>query len=285
MKRNYKLWSDLPYAGEKMPPKNPEERYAGDWPLCFLRRDEKGIITDSDGCPIQLIRNPNKINWKKELEYVKSAINKKNKEEITIAEYWGTGVATKQWTPIIDRLIDTYSEDEQPMSAVRAGRILAAVHSAINDAFVVTWVLKYKLNVARPNQLDSSLATIVCTPRHPTYPSGHAAVSGCAAEVLSYFFPGEAKRLRELAEECAEARLFGGVHFPIDNSEGLRLGREVARAAVNVLESQKRSNEKPVDFSYHRSLQAELPPPAYKQVIDYTFKTQCTSKIKRRKSK
>ncbi|WP_220182084.1 hypothetical protein [Bacillus taeanensis] len=149
MKRNYKLWSTLPYAGEKTPPENPEERYAGRWPLCFLKRNEKGMITDADGCPIQLIRHPNKISWEKELEYVKAALKKKNDKEINIAKYWGTGVATKQWTPIMDRLIDTYSGDEQPMTAARAGRILAAVHSAINDAFVVTWLLKYNLNVAR----------------------------------------------------------------------------------------------------------------------------------------
>lgn len=88
----------------------------------------------------------------------------------------------------------------------------------------------------RPNQLDDELATFLCTPRHPTYPSGHAAVAGAAAVILSYYFPAERRQLQQLAEEAAQSRLYAGVHFPIDNEQGLRLGSQVGELVTRQLQ-------------------------------------------------
>jgi hypothetical protein len=30
-----------------------------------------------------------------------------------------------------------------------------------------------------------------------------------------------------MAEECANSRLYGGIHYPMDNSKGLQLGRAI----------------------------------------------------------
>lgn len=123
--------------------------------------------------------------------------------QIEIARYWGDGPPTKQFTPIIDRLVDTYG-----FSASRSARVLAAVQAAINDVLAVTWYYKYLWDIARPDQLDQNLASLLCTPKFPTYPAGHAVVAGCAQVLLSYFFPPEAERLKELAEQCALSRLY-----------------------------------------------------------------------------
>lgn len=276
MKTTYKRWSKLPYAGETEPPTNPEEPLAGSWNMYFLKRDSKGNFLAPNRKLLKLnIKNPNKIDWNNQLKAVHQTLDDIDYYQVDIANYWGTGVATKQITPIIDILIDTYG-----VSAPRAGRILASVQAGINDAFVVTWHLKYKWDVARPNQLDHNLETITCTPRHPTYPSGHATISGCASTILSYFFPAESTRLEELAEECAISRLYGGVHFPVDNNEGLQLGRQIGHLIINTLKKQKNSNGQPIDIPYTIKKNANLIPPPYEQAIPFDFKKHCTSKTR-----
>lgn len=169
-------------------------------------------------------------------------------------------------------MIDTYG-----VTAPKAGRILAATQSALNDAFVVAWYFKFLWNIARPNQVNRNLVTVLCTPNHPSYPSGHAVIAGCAEVVLSYFFRGERKQLNILAVECANSRLYAGVHYPIDNWEGLKLGKQIGEIAVNELSNQTTLDGKPIDKSYTQNLNAKLPPPPYKQAIPYNRDMDCSS--------
>ena len=127
-------WSELPCAGEKRLP-SPEDPAAGSWPTCFLKHDKRGRFLDPEGRPIDFnIRYPDKsIDFAgKQLEIVKNTLDNITEKKIKIAEYWGAGTPTKQWTPIIDKLIDVYN-----ITATRAGRILRAVHGGLNDALVV----------------------------------------------------------------------------------------------------------------------------------------------------
>ncbi|HEX3032846.1 MAG TPA: vanadium-dependent haloperoxidase [Bacillota bacterium] len=276
VQKNYKLWTELPYAGETEPPSNPSEPHAGYWPLFFFRRDLQGHLTDPSGKPVKLrIKDPHLINWQKQLQKVQSSLDNLTEDQIKKATYWGTGGATKQWTPIVDRLIDTYG-----VTAPKAARILAAVNAGINDAFVVAWSLKYTWLVARPNQLDSGLATLLCTPRHPSYPSGHATISGCASEILQYFFPTEADHLKALADECALSRLYAGVHFQADDDEGLRLGKQLGRLIIRQLRNHK-YHCKPIDIPDMNGKNAELPPPPYEQVIPFDFAQTCESLVRK----
>lgn len=153
-----------------------------------------------------------------------------------------------------------------------------AIYGAINDAFVIAWHFKYKWEIARPNQFDQELATFLCTPRHPTYPSGYATVAGCVEVVLSYFFETEHERLNELAEECSQSRLYAGVHYPIDNREGLRLGRQIGNIVVDQLRREYDKNQSQIDYPIVVGKEAKLPPPPYKQVIPYNGEMKCTSK-------
>lgn len=257
-------WSEIPYPGECRPP-NGLDPYAGSWSTYFFRRNENGLLTTLDGDPVCFdIQNPNKINFYKSLLFVRRVLKNLTPQQYRIAEYWGDGPATKQWTPIIDRLIDTYG-----FSPARAARVLAAVQSGINDAFVITWYFKYIWDVARPIQLDQSLATAICTPYFPSYPSGHSVISGTAEVILSYFFPPEEDRLRELAEECSISRLYGGVHFIEDLTEGLRLGRQIGKIVVDELSRQSDIDNNPIDIQITEDMHAELPPPPYEQVIPF----------------
>lgn len=93
--------------------------------------------------------------------------------------------------------------------------------------------------------------------------------------ILSYFFPRETWKLRALAEECALSRLFGGVHYPIDNDEGLRLGRQMGKLVVNALRKQDGYiNDRSFVFK-----DTDLMPPPYEQVIPYDRAGECGSLV------
>ncbi|WLD94512.1 vanadium-dependent haloperoxidase [Alkalihalobacillus sp. AL-G] len=281
MGKDYLRWSKVPYAGEMNPPTDPVTPLAGSWPLAFLKRDEGGNFADPKGRRLRLpITHPNRIDFDRELLIVKDTLKNLTPKQKKIGIYYGTGAPTKQWTPVIDRLIDTYG-----VAPTEAARILASVHDAINDTLIVVWELKYGWDVARPNQYDPTMKTLICTPRFPTYPSGHAAISGCAQVVLNYFFPREAKKLQKIANDDANSRLYAGVHFPIDNSEGLRLGRSIGNVIVNQLKSERNSDSEYIDHPYRDNLNADILPDNYKQYIPYDFPESCTSPIIKREKR
>ncbi|KIL50927.1 vanadium-dependent haloperoxidase [Jeotgalibacillus campisalis] len=276
--KKYLKWSEEPYGGESAPPNDPVTPLAGGWPLTFLKRNRRGEFLNPDGRAIVFpIVHPNRINFEKELEAVQLALKESTPNQQGIGIFYGTGVPTKQWTPVIDRLIDSYG-----VSPVSAARILAVVQMAINDTMIVVWDLKYKWDTARPIQYDQSLEPLLCTPRFPSYPSGHASMSGCAEVVLSYFFPREASKLKRFAEEDAISRLYSGVHFPIDNDEGLKLGRFIGDTIVRHLKEQ-RDKDGSVDQPYEMFRDADFFATEFKQFIPYDFSDDCTSNVRSKK--
>jgi hypothetical protein len=123
---------------------------------------------------------------------------------------------------------------------LQAARVLAAANVAMYDALVAAWHVKYTYWTMRPvtairERYDAEFLPYLITPPFPSYVSGHAAVSGAAAEVLSYYFPEGSEQLAAMAQAAADSRLHGGIHFRSDDEEGLRLGREVGRRVVELL--------------------------------------------------
>lgn len=275
MNKKYLRWSELPYAAEEKPPTNPLTPLAGSWSLNYLKRDDEGNFLDPNGKEMQFpIIDPNQIDFNKELLIVQNTLKKLTPKQKRIGIYYGTGNPTKQWAPIMDRLIDTYG-----VGPTESARILASVQGAINDTLIVVWNLKFKWDVARPNQYDQTMKTLLCTPRFPTYPSGHAAMSGCAEVLLSYFFPKEAKKLKKIADDDALSRLYAGVHFSVDNNEALKLGRYIGNSIVHYLKTQHDSDLKPIDHPYKDFHHADIFPDDYEQFIPFDFKERCTSLI------
>ena len=276
MDKNYLQWSKERYTGESKPPVNAVTPSAGSWSLSYLKRDKKNNFLDPKGAIMFLpIKHPTQIDFYKELKIVQRTLINVSPIQKKIAVFYGTGVPTKQWTPIIDRLVDTYD-----VSPVYAARIEAAVQMAINDTMIVVWDLKYKWNVARPDQYDKNLETIICTPRFPTYPSGHASLSGCTEVISSYFFPREASKLRRIAEDDAASRLYAGVHFPVDNIEGLKLGRYIGTLIVKHLKTQLNPDRTPIDTPLREYRNAQIFADNFKQFIPFDFDDTCTSLIK-----
>lgn len=133
----------------------------------------------------------------------------------------------------------------------------AAVTLAVADAFIHGWREKYAYNLLRPDtyiteNIDATWSPLLPTPRFPEYVSGHSVGSAAAARVLSALF-GEHTPFEDrthegrfgirrytnfdaAAREAAVSRLYGGIHFPFGNEEGLRLGTCVGEQLVRVLE-------------------------------------------------
>lgn len=106
------------------------------------------------------------------------------------------------------------------------------------DAFMECWKVKFTYWTARPNQLSKQVEAgqVMNSPNFPSYVSGHSTISYAAATVLAHMFPEESDDLFKLADKAKQSRLFAGIHFPIDNEEGMELGKKVGQYYVdNVL--------------------------------------------------
>jgi membrane-associated phospholipid phosphatase len=152
--------------------------------------------------------------------------------QLKIAKFWvdGHGSVTPpgHWNQIaIERVKAVHLDD------AKTAELFAVLNVALADTFIAVWDTKYNYWTMRPVTaakylLGADLKPAILTPPFPSYPSGHAAFSGAAAQVLGTYFPKEAQHLRAMAEEAATSRMLGGIHFRADNEDGLALGRRVA---------------------------------------------------------
>jgi hypothetical protein len=123
---------------------------------------------------------------------------------------------------------------------------------AMHDAVLICWRSKYWYNVIRPityinEYIDPSWTPLIVTPPHPEYPSGHSVITGSFMQVMtalfgnSYSFTdntygtqfGGARTYSSFnaaADECAQSRFYGGIHYQNAIQEGLRVGRKLGRS-------------------------------------------------------
>ncbi len=158
-------------------------------------------------------------------------------EQKAVADRWAGGQGTPLppgiWTQIA--LDSVRSHD---LGTPEAARALALVGIAQADAGVSCWDAKFTywyprpVNAIRDSGLDPGWEPYLRTPLFPSYTSGHASYSGAASEVLAHLFPDQADELRAEAEEAARSRLYGGIHYPMDNEVGLAAGREIGRMVL-----------------------------------------------------
>jgi membrane-associated phospholipid phosphatase len=70
-------------------------------------------------------------------------------------------------------------------------------------------------------------------PNHPSYPSNHSTFSAARAEVLANLFPAHADFIRGVGKEAGDSRIWGGIHYPMDNLAGANLGKAVASVFID----------------------------------------------------
>ncbi|MBC8173799.1 MAG: phosphatase PAP2 family protein, partial [Chitinophagales bacterium] len=152
------------------------------------------------------------------------------------AFYWAPSMSRIMFE-IVSKKIFEYKLDEDP---VEAARIYALLYISLYDAQVAAWDAKYTYWGTRPQLYDPSFKPLIRTPNFPGYPSGHATGGASASVVMGYLFPADKNYFEALAKECAMSRFYAGIHFDIDNSTGLELGKKVGDEIVRIIEINNR---------------------------------------------
>jgi hypothetical protein len=166
----------------------------------------------------------------RDLAEVEAVAARRTPRQILLARKWAETSPPTLWNEILTARI---ARDRPPPLA--AARAYVYLNTAMHDAFVSCWHTKYRYMVARPFQRQPSLRTVVPTPNFPSYTSGHATISGAAAEVLGALYPAESAFFQQQAEEAAESRLWGGIHFRHDNEAGLAVGRKIGQKVAGIM--------------------------------------------------
>ena len=198
--------------------------------------------------------DPDSTFYKQALEIV-DAVDNNTDEQREVALFWIdtpgiTGAPSGHWVMIGVQLAEQY---DLPLS--RTAEMFMLLNTAISDAFISAWVLKYDVNLVRPvtyvqENIRRSWNPYVETPPFPEYPSGHSVVSGAAAEVLTVMFGQTAftdrtpiingheafersfTSFEAAAAEAAISRLYGGIHYRAAIENGLRQGRCVGQQVL-----------------------------------------------------
>jgi membrane-associated phospholipid phosphatase len=124
------------------------------------------------------------------------------------------------------------AEEGGPVTAPRAARAYALVYVAHYEGWIASQDGKFHYWVARPNQFDPSITTVIPTPPFPSYPSNAATLVKAPTVVLAYLFPRERARYEAWAQEFGNSRLWAGIHFRSDITSGWEIGRQVGDAVV-----------------------------------------------------
>ena len=144
-------------------------------------------------------------------------------------------------------------------------RLFALLNIAMADAAIAVWDAKFFYRFWRPfsaipladtdgNPLTTAEAgwtSLILTPNHQEYPSGHSGLSGAAARVLASIFrdrtrithsttiapyaPRTHRSFSEAADEANNSRIYGGIHFRSATRDGRLIGDQVGRLAVDTL--------------------------------------------------
>ena len=181
------------------------------------------------------------------------------KDQRDAARFWDderirTTTPTGHWTFIASQALGERIASGE-LSPAEAFKVMSAMTIAMADSLSEVWEAKFLYRTARPitiiNREDPKWRSYLTNPPFPAYPSGHAAISRAAAEVLtaalgSVPFTSDggtessgANRVLNIqprsfasfdaaATEAGMSRLWGGIHVMEDFDAAVGIGRCVA---------------------------------------------------------
>jgi hypothetical protein len=189
-----------------------------------------------------------------EVKAIGSATSTTRTEEQTLtARLWaGIGTTTplqNVWNQLVRDLARS-----RGLSALDTARLYALVNMTIHDGLRATFTGKFLYGLWRPvtaireaerdgntaTEADPGWLALIPTPPYPSYPGNMAGVGASASRVLERFFgrddirftvtwsaadgPGWTKTyngFRQLADEEAKSRIYGGIHFQFDTTASM----------------------------------------------------------------
>src|ERR1700719_1528904 len=150
---------------------------------------------------------------------------------------------------------------QQGRSLSENARALALMNIATNDSLIASFLNKYHYSFWRPEtaihagdtdgnpktNADPNFVPFITTPCFPSYPSNHGSASNGATAILRRIYgegghsitlsnpavPGIVLRyttFRQITDDISDARVYGGIHYRIDQDAGERLGKAIGRA-------------------------------------------------------
>jgi hypothetical protein len=214
-----------PWYSLETPARNPMLPFFGNVkPFLF---DSATVIALRPGPPPSATSDEMKAETAQEKAYITNP----SREQMSVVQFWADGAATYtppgHWNAIA-------AEDfiGQNFSEVRWARNMALLNMAMMDAAIVCWNTKYYYFNPRPTQMDPSIKTLTGVPNFPSYISGHASFSGAASTILGHIIPSKAGAYQAMAQQASDSRMLSGIHFAIDCSTGLIVGKSVGAYAV-----------------------------------------------------
>ncbi|MEM1312797.1 MAG: hypothetical protein AAGF07_05040 [Patescibacteria group bacterium] len=203
----------------------PLSPLAGTW--------KRWVITDEDQLDVEQPFSAEFYPelYQEELTKTQQVVATSGPVQVNLINYWGGTPGTKTPSGIwLDTWYETVKDDElREEDLIKHQKILT---QAMSDAFMEAWKVKYTHWTERPSMLDPELQLEMDDPDFPAYVSGHTTVSFAASTVLSQLHPKHAEIFGEHAKNAKDSRVFAGVHFPMDNIAGEKLGREVGNLAL-----------------------------------------------------
>ncbi|KYC35301.1 hypothetical protein WA1_09115 [Scytonema hofmannii PCC 7110] len=174
-------------------------------------------------------------------------------EQTEIAKFWSYDRLDTFGEPY--NLIAQDVALQQGNTLAENARLFALLNFATADAGLVAFDVKYTYNQWRPitgiregdtdgnpNTIqDTNWQPLLDTPPFPDYIAAHSAIGAAAAQILASFYgtdnisysipsqelPGVARSFgsfSEFAQENSISRLYGGIHLPSSNQDGLTAG-------------------------------------------------------------
>ncbi len=180
-------------------------------------------------------------------------------DQTEIALFWvdnpGTATPPGHWNVIAQTLAR-----QRGTSLIENARLFALLNMTLADAGIYCWLIKFHYGYWRPitaihhadedgnpdTDADPNWEPLVESPPFPSYTSGHSTFSGAGAALLAQFFgtdrvrfastseglPGVTRRFESIwsaAEEAGMSRIYGGIHWQFDNTEGLAAGKTLGQ--------------------------------------------------------
>jgi hypothetical protein len=235
------------------------------------------MVLDSASCfmckrpPVYDMTNKNSEFYKALME-VKNIGDSLTDEQKHIADFWDDNPFKMNVTGHVMYATKKFSPPGHWMNIVgiAAEKAGADLHTtiaaytktsiALFDGFLACWDEKFRSNYVRPetviNQLvDPNWQPYIQTPPFPSYVSGHSTISAAAAEVMTEYFDNisftdtslkefgianrEIRSFRDAAKEAGMSRIYGGIHFSFDNTEGYTLGKKIGETVVQRIKLQR----------------------------------------------
>lgn len=183
--------------------------------------------------------------------------SERTRDQTEIAYFWADGEGTITPPGHWNRIAQDLSRRKH-YSLSENARLFALLNVALADVSIACWDCKYHFDFWRPihgireadrdgnpnTEPDRDWAPLLVTPPFPSYTSGHSSFSAAGATVLAGFvgsddfrfettsdgLPDVTRRFNGFwaaAEEAGMSRIYGGIHWQFDNTDGLRCGKMV----------------------------------------------------------